>query len=131
MNDIYLVNKIMERSNRFEESLINSSAHRKTSAQRVKEIYIQNEANDDDTKPLRIGMNKTVKDLKREIEKLFNLNYSLDGHKLRVKINGKPASKPIDEKDEDKTLYENRFKNECIVLFGSEKNEGGSLIIFK
>ena len=72
MNDIYLVNKIMERSNRFDESLINSSAHRKTSAQRVKEIYIQNEANDDDTRPLRIGMNKTVKDLKREIEKLVN-----------------------------------------------------------
>ena len=125
MNGIFLVNKIMERSNRFNENLNNSSAHRKTSAQKVKEIYIQNEANDEDTRPLRIGMNKTVKDLKREIEKLFNLNYSLDGHKLRVKINGIPASKPIDAKDEDKTLYENRFKNECIVLFGAEKTKEG------
>ena len=115
----------MERNNRFEESLTKSSAHRKTSAESVKEIYIQNEANDEDTRPLRIGMNKTVKDLKREIEKLFNLNYSLDGHKLRVKINGKRASKLIDEKDEDKTLYENCFKNGCIVLFGAEKNEEG------
>ena len=121
----------MERINRFEENLTNSSAHRNLSAKKVKEIYIQNQANDDDTRPLKIGMNKTVKDLKKEIEKLFNLNYSLEGHMLRVKINGKPDSKPIDPKDEDKTLFENHFKSECIVLFGEEKNEGGSLINFK
>ena len=40
-------------------------------------IYIINiETND--KRSLEIGKDKTVKELKKEIEKLFNLNYSLD-----------------------------------------------------
>lgn len=115
----------MSRENRFLDNITNSSAHRQLSANKVKEIYIQNIANNNDTRPLKIGMNKTVKDLKKEIEKLFGLNYSLDEYALRVKTNGMNAGKLIQEADESKTLFENHFKLQCIVIFGKEKNRGG------
>ena len=35
------------------------------------------------------------------------------------------AGKLIQEDDENKTLFENHFKSECIVQFGKEKNRGG------
>lgn len=115
----------MSRDNRFSGNIVNSGAHRQLSAQKVKEIYIQNIANNNDTKPLKIGMNKTVKDLKKEIEKLFQLNYSLDEYALRVKTNGMNAGKLIQEADESKTLFENHFTLQCVVIFGKEKNRGG------
>lgn len=95
----------------------------------IKEIFIQNVANDE-TKLLKIGMNKTVKDLKKEIEKLFNLSYSLDEYSLRVVTNGMHGGKLIHEQDEDKTLFENRFSTQCLVKFGKEKNRGGLLNIY-
>lgn len=113
----------MKRENRF----TNFYSHiREKSAKKIKQIYIQNIANNNDTRPLSIGMNKTVKQLKKEIEKLFNLNYSLDEYSLRVKTNGMNAGKLIQETDEDKTLFENHFKHECLVIFGIEKNRGGA-----
>ena len=115
----------MNRGNRFQGAIENSGAHRQLSAKKVKEIYIQNIANNNDTKSLQIGMNKTVKDLKKEIEKLFNLNYSLDEYALRVKTNGMNAGKLIQEADESKTLFENHFSLQCLVIFGKEKNRGG------
>jgi len=115
----------MERGNRFQGNIANSGAHRQLSAKKVKEIYIQNIANNNDTKSLQIGMNKTVKELKKEIEKLFNLNYSLDEYALRVKTNGMNAGKLIQESDESKTLFENHFSLQCLVIFGKEKNRGG------
>ena len=115
----------MIRGNRFANDIQNSGAHRQLSANKVKQIYIQNIANNNDTKPLSIGMNKTVKQLKKEIEKLFNLNYSLDEYALRVKTSGMNAGKLIQEADEEKTLFENHFKLECLVIFGKEKNRGG------
>ena len=57
----------MNRENRFNNNDGSSSAHRKLSAEKIKEIYIQNVANDE-TKPLKIGMNKTVKDLKNKLK---------------------------------------------------------------
>lgn len=115
-----------DRRNRFDDGPIsNSGAHRKLSANRIKEIYIQNIANNNDTRALSIAMNKTVKDLKKEIEKLFNLNYSLDEYALRVKTNGMNAGILIQEENENKTLFENKFKLQCTVVFGKEKNRGG------
>lgn len=115
----------MERGNRFNNIVAGSSAHRNISANKIKEIFIQNIANGNDTRPLQIAMNKTVKDLKKEIEKLFNLSYSLDEYALRVKTNGMNAGKLIQEADESKTLFENHFKLQCLVIFGKEKNRGG------
>ena len=112
------------RKNRF-YSNEDKESHRDYSANKFKEIYIQNIANNNDTKSLNICMRKTVKDLKKEIEKLFNLNYSLDEYALRVKTNGMIAGKLIQEDDEEKSLFENHFKSECIVIFGKEKNRGG------
>lgn len=116
----------MSRENRFNGPILSSGAHRNISANKIKQIYITNIANNYDTKPLNIGMNKTVKELKKEIEKLFNLNYSLDEYSLRVKTNGMNAGKLIQENDENKTLFENHFKLECQVFFGKEKNRGGA-----
>ena len=113
----------MNRGNRFEDNM-GSSAQRKLSANKVKEIFIQN-ISTNDTKSLNIGMDKTVKQLKAEIKKLFNLSYSLDEYALRVKTNGMNAGKLIQEQDENKTLFENHFKSQCIVIFGKEKNRGG------
>ena len=116
----------MSRANRFEGNIANCGARRQISANKIKQIYITNIANNNDTKPLNIGMNKTVKELKKEIEKLFCLNYSLDEYALRVKTNGMNAGKLIQEADENKTLFENHFKLECQVIFGKEKNRGGA-----
>ncbi len=113
------------RNNKFYANSEEKESHRDYSANKFKEIYIQNIANNNDTKPLNICMKKTVKDLKKEIEKLFKLNYSLDEYALRVKTNGMIAGKLIQEDDEEKTLYENHFKTQCVVIFGKEKNRGG------
>lgn len=89
----------------------------------LKEILIYvNYINTNDTKSLIVGMNKTVKELKKEIEVLFNLSYSLDEIFLRVKRPGMLTGKLIFE--EDKTLFENHFKPECLVVFGKEKLRG-------
>lgn len=115
----------MNRDNRFSNNNANNSgAHRNISAKKVKGIFI-NYIVTNETKPLNIGMDKTVKQLKKEIEHLFNLNYSLDEYALRVKYGGMNLGKLIQEKDENKTLFENHFKSECIVSFGKEKNRGG------
>ena len=77
-----------------------------------------------DTKPLIIQRNKTVKELKKEIEVLFNLSYSLDEIFLRVQKPGMSAGRLICDEDEDKTLFENHFFSESLVIFGKEKNRG-------
>ena len=115
----------MFRANRFDGELIGGSSHRDHSLCKLKEIYIQNIANNNDTRPLTISMKKTVKELKKEIERLFSLNYSLDDYALRVKISGQKIGKLIHEDDEYKTLFENHFKSECTVIFGKDKNDGG------
>ena len=115
----------MFRENRFANNIQNSGTHREVSGHKTKEIYIKNIANNNDTRSLSIGLNKTVKQLKKEIEKLFGLNYSLDDHSLRVKVPGMDGGFLIQEADEDKTLFENHFKSYCIVMFGREKNRGG------
>lgn len=61
----------MERGNRFQGYIANSASHRQISANKIKEIYIQNIANNKDTKSLQIGMNKTVKQLKKEKRKII------------------------------------------------------------
>ena len=83
-------------------------------------IFINN-INTNDTRALNISMDKTVKELKKEIEKLFNLSYSLDEYSLKIKINGMRGIKLINEQDENKTLFENNFKSECYVMFSEEK----------
>ena len=92
------------------------------SMNKIKMIYIQNLINRD-IRQLNIEMSKTVKDLKKEIEKLFHLNYSLDNFPLGLKTHGR--ERLIKEEDENKTLFENHFTSECVVIFGKEKNTGG------
>ena len=65
----------MSRENRFANNIQNSGAHRQLSANKIKQIYIQNIANNNDTRHFSIVMNKTVKQYKQEIEKLYSLNY--------------------------------------------------------
>jgi len=115
----------MFRENRFANDIQNCGTHREVSSNKTKEIYIKNIANKNDTRLLSIGLNKTVKQLKKEIEKLFGLNYSLDEYSLRVKVSGMEGGFLIQEEDEDKTLFENHFKSNCIVMFGKDKNRGG------
>ena len=121
----------MSRENYFlekENGSKKAKSRRKVSAERIKQIYIQ-KLGEEEMKPLQIAMNKTVKDLKKEIEKLYNLSYSLNDHFIRVATNGmKEGSKPIDESNEGKTLFENHFTSECLVTFGKETNEGGQAI---
>lgn len=99
--------------------------HRQNSFIKTKEIYIHNILTDEE-KPLKICMNKTVKNLKKEIEKLFNLKYSLDDYLLRVKIGGQPSGRLIQEDDENKTLFDNHFKSGCLVTFGKDRVSGGN-----
>ena len=80
-------------------------------------IYIANVFNND-TRSLNLSSGKTVKKLKKEIEILFNLNYSLDEYTLRLKIPSWKTGKIIKEENENKTLFENHFKNESEVFFG-------------
>ena len=85
-------------------------------------IYV-NYITTNDTKTLIIPRNITVKELKKEIEVIFNLSYSLDEIFLRVKIPGMMhAGRLIC--DEDKTLFENHFLPESLVIFGKEKLRG-------
>ena len=51
----------MERGNRFNNQVSGSSAHRNISANKIKEIYIQNIANGNDTRPLQIAIIKLLK----------------------------------------------------------------------
>lgn len=114
----------MYRRNRFDDNISYSSSNRDYSSSKEKGIYI-NYIVTNDTRELNITMDKTVKQLKEAIRKLFNLNYSLDEYALRVKYGGMNSGKLIQEQDENKTLYEHHFKSECLVIFGKEKNRGG------
>ena len=93
------------------------------SKKRVKQFFICDVVTDE-TKELNIGVDKTVKELKKEIEKLFNLSYSLDDLKLKVKYPGMKNGKAIGEEDENKTLFALNFKSESYILFGRESNKG-------
>ena len=77
-------------------------------------LYIHNITGEERT--LDIGIDKTVKQLKKEIEKLFNLNYSLDSHNLRVKFPYARVPKLIH--GENETLFFHRFKSESHVYWG-------------
>ena len=91
---------------------------------KIKEIFIRN-LTTDEVRPLKISMSKTVKELKKEIEKLFNLDYSLDDYCIRVATNGMRFGKMIQEENEVKTLFENHFSIHCVVTFGRVKIIGG------
>ena len=116
----------MSRENRFLGNSTKTSAHRRLSAKKVKDIYVQDIADEEDIRPLKIAMNRTVKDLKKEIEKLFNLSYTLDNHQLKYKNNGMTSFVSIHEQDESKSLYDNHLTSDSLVAFGKELNEGGN-----
>ena len=102
----------------------NMTQRLKISANNIKKIYIK-DLFTEEIKELEISMGITVKQLKKEIEKLFKLNYSLDEYTLRVQNDGMPFFKIICEDDENKTLFQNRFHSECFVIFGRENLKGG------
>ena len=86
-------------------------------SKKVKPLLICNIITDE-KRELNIGMDKTVKELKKEIEKLFNLSYSLDNTALEIKRNGIRNARIIREEDENKTLFEFNFKTYDLVYFG-------------
>ena len=90
----------------------------------IKKIFIE-DISTEQIKELEISMMITVKQLKKEIEKLFKLNYSLEDYALRVRNNGMGLGKLISEYDENKTLFELHFRSECLVIFGKPTNKGG------
>ena len=108
----------MSRENRFSDTSLNCSSRRRLSVEKVKEIFIQNVTNGD-KRSLNIIMKKTVKDLKKEIEKLFGLDYSLDAYSLRVQTSSITGEKLIPPEDETKSLFDNGFTARCIVFFGN------------
>ena len=120
----------MSRENRFSDTSSNFSSRRKVSLERMKEIFIEN-VTTEDTRPLNIAMKKTVKDLKKEIEKLFGLDYSLDAYSLRVQTSSITGQKLIPPEDETKSLLDNGFTSRCIVFFGKDINLGGIFTNFK
>ena len=91
-------------------------------ANMIKKIFIE-DISREQIKELEISMRITVKQLKKEIEKLFKLNYSLEHYALRVRNNGR-ALKLISECDENMTLFELHFRPECHVIFGKPTNYG-------
>ena len=108
----------MSRENRFSDTSSNFSSRRKVSLERMREIFIEN-VTTEDTRPLNIALKKTVKDLKKEIEKLFGLDYSLDAYSLRVQTSSITGEKLIPPEDETKSLFDNGFTARCIVFFGN------------
>lgn len=116
----------MSRENRFLGNSTSTSSHRRLSAKKVKDIYVYDIENEEDIRPLKIGMNKNVKDLKKEIEKLFNLSYSLNDHQIKFKNNGWTDFKLIHQEDESKTLFDNLLTSDSLVVFGKDLNIGGA-----
>lgn len=89
-----------------------------------KEIIITNIINND-VKSLKIMMNKTVKELKKEIESLFGLNYSLNEINIQYKNPYMKTPRTISEQNETKKLCELKFVSDTMIYFGKEKNRGG------
>ena len=89
-----------------------------------KQIIITNIINND-VKSLKIIMNKTVKELKKEIESLFGLNYSLNEINIQYKNPYMKTPRTISEQNETKKLYELKFVSDTMIYFGKEKNRGG------
>ena len=80
-------------------------------------------------KELKISNRKTIKQLKSEIIKLFNLNYDLNNQDLRMQKPGWSSPKIITKEMENDTLFKLHIVNETIFFFGQQQNEGGSKII--
>ena len=92
-----------------------------------KEIYIKHIGREKEIK-IVIRLTETVRDLKRRIEKLFNLPPTiLDTHKLRVKYPGMRKGKLL--KYDSKTLEYYHIKNESVFIFSQEENKGGKNFI--
>lgn len=90
----------------------------------VKEIYIKYTQIEKEVRT-EIKLTMTVKDLKNKIVRLFDLPFNfLDGHKLRVKTPGMRNGKIL--QDDNKTLEYYHIKNESLVLFSKDKNDGGN-----
>ena len=120
----------MSRENRFSDTSSNFSSRRRLSVEKVKEIFIQNVTNGD-KRSLNIIMKKTVKDLKKEIEKLFGLDSSLDDISLRVQTSSINGQKLIPQGDEQNSLLDNGFTPICEVFFGKDQFIAGTFTSFK
>ena len=80
-------------------------------------------------KELKIYNGKTIKQLKSEIIKLFNLNYDLNNQDLRMQKPGMSSPKIITREKENDTLYKLHIVNDTYIYFGQQQNNGGSKII--
>ena len=89
-----------------------------------KEIIIRNIMNNIE-KEAEVLLSMTVFDLKREIEKKFNLkNGFLDENcHLRCKYYGLRTGFLLGE--DNSTLFDNKIKNYCVITFSIIKNVGG------
>ena len=89
-----------------------------------KEIYIKYTNREGEIRT-EVKLTETVKQLKKKIVNLFELPENfLDNHLLRVKTPGMRNGKVL--KDDNKTLEYYRVKNESMVIFGQDQNDGGN-----
>lgn len=79
-----------------------------------------------DNRPLFISKGKTVKQLKKEIETLFKLDYSLNEITIQYKNAYMRTPKTISEDSENKKLSQIPINTDAFVYFGREQNKGGS-----
>ena len=76
---------------------------------------------------LQVKLSMTVKELKKKIEKEFGFpDGFLKDHKLRMNCYGERDGKLL--KDDNSNLAYYKVKNETIIRFGKEKNEGAIII---
>ena len=89
-----------------------------------KEIYIKYTNREGEIRT-EVKITETVKKLKKKIVNLFELPENfLDNHRLRVKTPGMRNGKVL--KDDNETLEYYHIKNESMVIFGQEQNDGGN-----
>ena len=112
----------MERKGRYEADIPKGS--RSSSLKKGRIINVENSSTGD-SRQLSIQNSWNVKQLKKEIEKLFNLSFKLDNRRLKLKTNGMPQGIVINQDDENKTLLELGFTSFCFVFFGNEQNVSG------
>ena len=90
-----------------------------------KVVFLKNIENNEEIET-KVYLYETVGDLKRKIERLFNLrNGFLDSeYKLRMKYRG--CREGILLNEDNTTLYDNRIKSNSTITFMKTKNKGAN-----
>ena len=95
-----------------------------------KTIIIRDSTNEENDKETTVKLSDTVRDLKRKIEKLFNLNLGrLDKINLRMMNKGYRVSSLL--MADDTTLFDNHIQSYSIITFMVLENVGGKIFLIK